>query len=161
MTRPALALVIAASALAGCDAATSRATLDGISLADVSANIGRASEESFRELPFTRGPVAVVAAEGGDLRTYRLYPCGGGTTACFGAPDGPASAIRRSNAHFIVAAPGGRTFFLRPGGGGTLRTPGGDVPLSWNSNINGVPAWPAPVFPVTPWFTQVPPGPAP
>lgn len=161
MTRPALALVIAATALAGCDAATTRATLETTTFAGISADVARTAEEAFRELPFTRGPVAVLAAEGGELRGYRLFPCRTADMVCLGSTQGPATTLGRSDSHFIAAFPGGPSFFLRPGGGGTLRTAQGDIPLAWNSFVNGVPAWPQPVFPVTPWITQVPPGPAP
>jgi hypothetical protein len=145
MPRPAIALVLAALAFAGCDAATTRATVEGLTWDNVSTDTAFKAEEAAFELPFTRGVIAIVATERGELRTYRLYPCLSGGGVCLNSPQGPASAVQRGQRHYIVAGPAGRTFFLRPGGGGTLRTPQGDVPLAWNAYINGIPAWPAPI----------------
>ena len=145
MPRTAPAFLFAATVLAGCDAATTRATLESLTWDTVTTETAFATEEATFEIPFTRGVIAIVATERGELRTYRLYPCQSGTGVCLNSPRGPATAVQRGQRHYIVAGPAGRTFFLRPGGGGTLRTPQGDVPLSWNSYINGIPAWPAPI----------------
>jgi hypothetical protein len=161
MSRPLPALLLAAFALAGCDMATTEAALNDLTWDRVTADVARASEESFTELPFTRGVIAVVTSEQGQFSSFRLYPCQSGAAVCLNSPQGPASTVQRTNAHYIVQGTGGRTFFLRPGGGGTLRTPQGDTPLAWNAYINGVPAWPEPTFPYTPWITQVAPGPNP
>jgi hypothetical protein len=141
MPRPAaVALMFATLALAGCDAATTQ----DLTWDSIAADVTRTSEEAFTELPFTRGVIAVVAAEGDEFSSYRLYPCQSGAAVCVNSPRGQASAVQRTDTHFIVQGTGGRTFFLRPGGGGTLRTAQGDVPLAWNSYINGVPVWPQP-----------------
>lgn len=142
MPRPAFALVLATLALAGCDAATTRASLEGLSWDYVSTNTAFATEEATFEVPFTRGVIAIVAPDGNGLRTYRLYPCQSGRVICLNSPQGPAAAVQRGQRHYIIAIPGGQTFFLRPGGGGTVRTPQGDAPLAWNSYINGVPTSP-------------------
>ena len=135
MPRPAIALVLAALALAGCDAATTRATMEGLTWDYLSTNTAFGTEEAAFEVPFTRGVIAIVATERGELRTYRLYPCLSGAGVCLNSPQGPASAVQRGQRHYIVAGPAGRTFFL----------PQGDVPLSWNAYINGIPAWPGPI----------------
>ncbi len=145
MSRTAAACIFAATLLAGCDAATRRATLESLTWNNMATRTTFATEEATYEIPFTRGVIAIVATERGELRTYRLYPCQSGTGVCLNSPQGPSSSVQRGQRHYIVAGPAGRTFFLRPGGGGTLRTPQGDAPLTWNSYINGIPAWPAPI----------------
>lgn len=140
MPRPAIALVLATVALAGCETATTRATLEALTWDRVSTTTAFATEETFFEIPFTRGVIAIVAAERGELRTYRLYPCQSATAVCLNSPQGPVAGVQRGQRHYIVAIPGGRTFFLQPGGGGTLRTAQGDAPLAWNAYINGVAA---------------------
>jgi hypothetical protein len=150
MPRSATALLLATFALGGCDAATTRATLEGLTWDNISTDAAFATEAAAFEVPFTRGVIAIVAAEGGELRTYRLYPCSAASAVCLNSPQGPAAAVQRGRRHYIVAIPGGRTFFLRPGGGGTLRTAQGDGPLAWNAYINGTPAWPGPAFPALP-----------
>jgi hypothetical protein len=142
----AIALMLASLALAGCDAATT----PDLSWNSITADVTRTSEEAFAELPFTRGVIAVVATEDDSFESFRLYPCQSGAAVCLNSPTGPASAVQRTDSHFIVQGVGGRTFFLRPGGGGTLRTAQGDVPLAWNSYINGVPVWPQPRFVAAP-----------
>jgi hypothetical protein len=149
-----LSLTLAAGLLAGCDMAGTQATMESLTWDEVSTQVTRSSEETFYELPFTRGVISVVATEDGRLRTYRLYPCAGGTAVCAGSPQGRAAQVQRTDTHFIVDGLYGHTFFLRPGGGGTLRTNGVDAPLSWNSYINGVPVWPQPIFPYTPQIRQ-------
>jgi hypothetical protein len=157
----ALSVVLAAGVLAGCDMAATQATMESLTWDEVSADVGRASEESTRELPFTRGVIAVVATEDGELSSWQLFPCQSGTGVCGGSPQGRAAEVQRTDRHFIVSGLYGRTFFLRPGGGGTLRNGNVDTPLAWNAYVNGVPVYPQPVWPYTQWITQTEPGPNP
>lgn len=157
----ALSVVIAGSLVAGCDMAGTQPTMEALTWDEIRADVARASEESFAELPFTRGEIAVVATEDGELTSWRLYPCQNGTGVCGGSPQGRAGVVQRTDSHFIVSGLYGRTFFLRPGGGGTLRTGSVDTPLAWNAYVNGVPVHTEPGFPYTPWITQTEPGPNP
>lgn len=151
----------AAATLAGCDLATTRSTMEGLTLDSVTADVTRASEEAFAELPFSRGAISVIWPDDNGLSSARLYPCQSGEAVCLNSPQGRASAVERTDSHYILAFGDGRTFFLRPGGSGTLRTAQADIPLAWNAYINGVPVYPQPNWPYTPWITQVEPGPNP
>jgi hypothetical protein len=151
----------AAATLAGCDLATTQAAMQGLTWNTVTADVSRASEEAFAELPFTRGPISVIWPGDDGLRSARLYPCQSSEAICLNSPHGPASAVERTDRHFILAFGDGRTFFLRPGGEGTLRSAQGDIPLAWNAYVNGVPVYPQPDWPYSPWITQVEPGPNP
>jgi hypothetical protein len=127
-----------ASVLAGCDVTPTDSasfTYDAI-VADVSRSI----DATFAETPFVNGSVAVVTTENGRLRTYRLVPCQNGTAICSGLHHRAAVQPQVTRDHTIVSGLyGDRTFFLRPGGGGTMRRGGVDFPLAWNSHVNGVP----------------------
>lgn len=138
-----LAIALAATSLAACDGALSGDTVAQLEWDNLTAKSNRAFEESFLELPFTRGVIAVTFADHDRLASDRLYPCASGTAVCLNSPRGAAAQVLRTDLHYVLDY-GHRTFFLRPGGGGTLRTPAGDTPLAWNAYINGIPAWPAP-----------------
>jgi len=155
-----IAIVVTAT-LAGCDLAATTETLEGVTWDGVVADVSRASEEAFAELPFTRGPISVIWPGTDGLNSARLYPCQSAAAICLNSPHGPASTVERTDRHYILAFGDGRTFFLRPGGDGTLRASRGDIPLAWNAYVNGVPVYPQPGWPYTPWITQVEPGPNP
>jgi hypothetical protein len=157
----AISVVVASGFLAGCDVAGTQGTGQALAWDEVTADVARASEESLRELPFTRGVIAVVATEDGELSSWQLFSCQNGTGVCAGSPQGQAAQVQRTDRHFIVQGLYGRTFFLRPGGGGTLRNGNVDTPLAWNAYANGVPLYPQPMWPYTPWITQTEPGPNP
>ena len=74
MPRPVLAAAMLV-ALAGCDTAATRATMETLTWNDVTAPVARASEDALREIPFTRGEIVVVAPERDEMRSYHLYPC--------------------------------------------------------------------------------------
>lgn len=141
--RAALALALAA-ALPGCAQvqAVPESALEWP--ANESAML-RAFAQSFSETPFEHGAVTVIAAEGGDLRSYRLVPCRGGAAVCAGGLDGPAGRLElRPDYHVVTGLYGGRTFFLSPGGDGTLRLRSGvDVPLAWEATEPPVSDWQA------------------
>jgi hypothetical protein len=138
-----LALAVAASSIAACDGVITRDQVAQLELADMTAKTNRAIEEGFFELPFTRGVIAVIYESDGQITSDRLYPCASGQSVCLNSPQGEQAQVLRTDVHYVLDY-GDRTFFLRPGGGGTLRDPSGDAPLAWNAYINGIPAWSAP-----------------
>jgi hypothetical protein len=99
----------------------------------LSADLNRAYAYSYQDFPFTNSAtVSVIATEHGELRTYALAPCRGGTTVCAGSPNGRAGRVEQTLDHVIVTGLYGATFFLSPGGDGGLRRPGHpDVFLAW------------------------------
>ncbi len=123
--------------LAGCDMAMpdpATMTMDALN-----AEVSRSTEAVFSETPFANGTMSVVVVENGELRTYRLVPCVNGTAICSGNVNGQAGRLTLTPDHYVVQGVyGDRTFFLRPGGGGTMRRGGVDVPLVWNAYVNGV-----------------------
>lgn len=91
----------------------------------------RAFDQAYRDLPFDSGPVYVVANEHGDLHTYELTPCRGGTHIC--GSNGHAGHVKRTADYFIVTgAYRDRTFYLSPGGDGFLTWRGVNRDLAWN-----------------------------
>jgi hypothetical protein len=123
--------------VAGCD--TLPMTTETMTYDAMVADVSRSFEANFAEKPFVNGTIAIVARENGELRTYRLVPCQNGAAICMGSNRGPAAQLRVTADHYIVSGLyGNRTFFLRPGGGGTLRRGGIDVPLAWNAYVNGL-----------------------
>jgi hypothetical protein len=93
--------------------------------------LDRALGESHRDLPFDTGTVYVVANEHGDLHTYSLMPCRGGTQICGGS--GHVGTVQRTLDYYVVTgAYSDRTFFLSPGGDGYLTWRGMDIDLAWN-----------------------------
>ena len=105
----------------------------------LNAEVGRSTEAVFSETPFANGAMSVVVVENGEMRTYRLVPCANGTSVCAGNANGPFARVTTTADHTVVEGVyGNRTFFLRPGGGGTMRRGGVDVPLVWNAYVNGV-----------------------
>ncbi len=91
----------------------------------------RATDEAYRDQPFDTGTVYVVVNEHGDLHTYSLTPCRGGTQICGGS--GHLGTVQRTLDYFVVTgAYSDRTFFLSPGGDGYLTWQGEDRDLAWN-----------------------------
>ena len=85
--------------------------------------------ESHRDLPFDTGTVYVVANEHGDLHTYSLMPCRGGTQICGGS--GHVGTVQRTLDYYVMTgAYSDRTFFLSPGGDGYLAWGGMDLDLA-------------------------------
>jgi hypothetical protein len=87
-------------------------------------------DEAYRDIPFERGQVDVVANEHGDLHTYSLTPCGG-AHICGGS--GGVGRVTRTPDFFVVTgAYRDRTFYLSPGGDGILTWRGVNRDLAWN-----------------------------
>ena len=97
----------------------------------------KAFDQTFTEAPFARGPLAVVASEGGDLGTYTLVPCRGGATVCSGSAQGPAGQVFRTDEYTVVDGLYGRRFWLGYGGDGYIERQGIYVPLAWDARPNG------------------------
>ncbi|MFO7804741.1 MAG: hypothetical protein R6V30_03610 [Paracoccaceae bacterium] len=83
---------------------------------------------AFQDVPFNSGPVSVVTAEHGDLRTYALTPCRNGESIC-GDRVGSLSLI--PGYWVIEGAYPDRTFYLSPGGDGVLKIGPASTTLAW------------------------------
>ncbi|MCX7302665.1 MAG: hypothetical protein NTX73_20195 [Rhodobacterales bacterium] len=106
---------------------------------EVAVEVQRAFDSPYAEIPFSNGAISVVATERGKISTFLLVPCQSGNGICTASPIGRAGSLTVSPDFYIVQGTyRNRTFFLRPGGGGWLRTGNVDVPLAWNSTINGI-----------------------
>lgn len=117
--------------LGACDAADIQSFGAQIESLDLLAETDRDIDEAFRDKPFDTGTVYVVANEHGDLHTYSLTPCRGGTHICGGS--GHVGHVQRTEDFYIVTgAYRGRTFYLSPGGDGYLKWRGVDRDLAWN-----------------------------
>jgi hypothetical protein len=113
-------------------------TRPAIAAFDVS--LDRSVERSFLERPFARGPLAALAVEGGDLMTFVMGPCAGGSygvAICAGGPEGPRGTLRATPDHLVVEGLYGRRFYLSNGGDGFAERGGVLVPLSWDARTNG------------------------
>lgn len=124
-------LALAMAGIAGC--ADHGLPPEAMAHENIVRETSRAFADSYLHVPFAEGPVAVVATEGGKLRTYRLVPCRSGTEVCAGSERGRVGALRVSPDYYIVTGLYGRTFFLSPGGDGWLRVGQTDLPLAWDS----------------------------
>jgi len=119
---------VALTACMGADLSTTRAAVENLDLLDETR---RAVDVAYRDLPFDTGPVYVVANEHGDLHTYSLTPCRGGTHICGGT--GRVGHVERTLDYFVVTgAYSNRTFYLSPGGDGYLTWRGVNRDLAWN-----------------------------
>lgn len=112
-------------------------TVDGQTAASQSQYVNQTNETQrainlpFQDLPFDSGKVYVVASEHGEMQTYSLTPCHGGTRICGGA--GGVGQIQRTVDYFVVTgAYRDRTFYLSPGGDGYLTWRGETRNLAWN-----------------------------
>ncbi len=93
--------------------------------------LDRDLDAAFRDQPFDTGVVYVVANEHGDLHTYSLTPCRGGTHICGGT--GLVGHVERTVDFFVVTgAYRDRTFYLSPGGDGYFTWRGINRDLAWN-----------------------------
>ena len=125
----------ALAALAGCNAPGPEfpeMTPVTVAFSNVVAQADRIVADSFRDIAFTEGRVAVVAEENGRMRTYWLVPCRDGTKICAGGPNGRAVDLTSSPDFRIVSgAYRGREFYLSPGGDGVLISRDGQHQLAW------------------------------
>lgn len=122
---------LCALTLAGCAGSTS-ITPDSLSFANLSTDLRRTAEVSYLDQAFADGTVHVVAEERGEMKTYILIPCRGGTHICGESLRGRAGHLTKGPDFVqVTGAYAGRTFFLRPGGSGVLRRGGHDTPLAW------------------------------
>lgn len=124
------ALLAAGSVLVGC--ADFDPTTAGLEYEVAEQDAYRAFAASFSEVPFSQGAVSVVASDHGDMRTYILVPCHGGTAICGGSAHGPVGRLERTPDYMIVRGLYGREFWLSPGGDGALIGNGHTVALAWN-----------------------------
>ena len=123
-----LAALLALSACAGYEVRP----LNGEEWWNATATPRRAYAAVFQDIPFEEGPIAVIASEHGELRSWTLAPCAGGTTVCAGNIHGRRGHLDITPDYRIVSGLYGRTFILSPGGNGGLRRPGHpDVQLAW------------------------------
>lgn len=126
-----LAALAGLAALGGCT--TSHISFDPATIEwnNLLAETNRDIDAAYRDMPFDEGVVYVVANEHGDLHTYSLTPCRGGTHICGGA--GGVGHLRRTPDYFIVTgAYRDRIFYLSPGGDGILTWRGVNRDLAWN-----------------------------
>lgn len=88
----------------------------------------------FTQTPFADGAVTILAPDDGDFRTFTLVPCQDGTHICAGSAHGKAGHLTVTDAGYLVPdAYAGRSFVLLPGGGGSMTTRRGTVPIAWDS----------------------------
>ena len=122
--------LLGAALLAGCSGGSDMAQFEF-------ANVERAVSAQFASThpmqPFADGPVAILVTEHGDLRTYSLHPCRGGTHICAGGPRGRAGHLRDGAQWDVVSgAYRNRTFYLSPGGSGYMKRGAQYLPLAWD-----------------------------
>ena len=107
-------------------------TDETLAFSTASAEADRMVADSFRDIAFADGRVAVVAVEDGRMRTYWLVPCQDGTQICAGGPQGRAVPLTGNPDFRIVSgAYRGRDFYLSPGGDGVLISRDGRHQLAW------------------------------
>lgn len=128
--------MLAGLALAGCAGFEapqgSTLAIPGLEYEAIERGAYRAYAASFSQAPFSNGPISVIAADQGDLRTYRLVPCQGGAAVCAGSAGGRVGQVERTLDYVIVRGLYNRTFWLSPGGDGALEGNGRTVPLAWD-----------------------------
>ena len=113
---------VALTALAGCFGEP--LTFEATPLA-----VERYYAATFQDQPFDEGAVTVLWAQHGELRSYRLTPCGNNTHIC-GARAGHLT--KTPDYSIVTDAYPGHVFYLSPGGDGVLRHHGQDTPIAWN-----------------------------
>lgn len=130
-----ITVLVALAAVTGCNAPRfefPEITPETLAFSSVVAEADRLVADSFRDIAFTEGRVAVVAEENGRMRTYWLVPCRDGTKICAGGPNGRAVDLTSSPDFRIVSgAYRGREFYLSPGGDGVLISRDGQHQLAW------------------------------
>lgn len=121
-------------ALSGC----ASVTLDSLSTSaealdydNLVGTFNRALAESHQDQPFDAGRVYVVAEEHGELHTYSLVRCQGGTHIC-GGSGGVGHLQQTPDYDVITGAYRDRVFYLSPGGDGYLLWRGEFRDLAWN-----------------------------
>jgi len=122
-------MLFAGLLLAGCAAVEQPERLE---IANLAVESERFLAEEFLAIPFAEGPVSVVAAEHGRMRTYMLVPCQGGTRICAGGLRGPQGMLTLTPDYRVVTGLYGRTFYLSPGGNGAVYRNGVYAPLAWD-----------------------------
>lgn len=141
-----LALLVLPVALAACDAAGTGMSISApsdqqLDWRNADAAVARAFASTL-ETPFANGPMQVIATEGGQIRSFRLIPCGGGAAVCAGSLYGAAGTVEVTPDFHIVRGLYGRTFWLAPGGAGSIEYRNGTtLPLAWDSIDRPVTAW--------------------
>ena len=85
--------------------------------------------ENYQAHPFDDGPVSIVTAEHGEMRTYHLKPCRNGTRVC---GNRAAELVKEQHYYVVSGAYHGRAFYLSPGGDGWLKKGDTITPLAWN-----------------------------
>jgi len=96
--------------------------------ASVSPEFDRLITDTFQDTPFDTGAITVLAEEHGELRSFRLRPCGGNHIC--GARQGH---VADAPAYWVVTgAYSGRTFYISPGGDGWIKRDGALHPMAWN-----------------------------
>ena len=123
-------LVLGLGVLTGCGGPKLDAARQAIYA--VGAGTDQYVSNSFRDIAFDEGRVAVVAEVDGKLRSFWLVPCGDGTQICAGGPNGRAVPLMTTLDFTIVSgAYRGRDFYLSPGGDGVLIANDRQHPLAW------------------------------
>ena len=95
-----------------------------------------AVDEALTETPFENGTLALVATEGGELKTWTLAPCGT-DAVCAGDAQGAVGRMSRTPDYVVVDGLYGRRFWLSWGGDGYVERDGTYVPLAWDARPNG------------------------
>lgn len=123
------ALLVGLGLVSGC---ATLPTPDQMSFANVTASADRLLDDGLRDVPFADGPVTVISAEDGRLRTYLLVPCRDGTMICAGGLHGHAAALTTGvDFKIVLGAYRGHDFYLSPGGDGVVITRTGQYPIAW------------------------------
>lgn len=118
-------------ALSACETVHFDGVLTSVENLDLLTETKRAFAEAYQDQPFDTGTVYVVAEEHGDLHTYTLTPCRGGTHICGGS--GGVGHLRQTlDFDIVTGAYPGRVFYLSPGGDGVLKWRGVERDLAWN-----------------------------
>ena len=93
-----------------------------------------AFDNRWAETPFEHGAMSIVAAERGDLRTFRIVPCHDGIV-CSNTARGRHGRIETQGDVTVVSGLFGRTFYLERGGDGRVERRGHSAPLAWDSDV--------------------------
>jgi hypothetical protein len=120
----------------GIPAADSLARGGPVGVSNLFTDQQRAFDAAFTEAPLSRGALAVVASENGNLSTYSLVPCQR-AAVCGGSAQGPAGRLFRTPEYTVVDGLYGRRFWLGYGGDGYIERQGTYVPLAWDARPNG------------------------
>jgi len=122
-------MLLAGLLLAGCAAVEQPERLE---IANLALAAERVFADEFLAIPFAGGPVSIVAAEHGRMRTYMLEPCRDGTRICEAGLRGPQGMLTLTPDYRVVTGLYGRTFYLSPGGNGAVYRNGVYSTLAWD-----------------------------